>query len=107
MKNLFENQINLHTIKQLQIQVQENNRTQHFTVNQINTSHRANQLKTLLSKFGVNKRDIFITKKQNFNKITSTKNLMRQATGRMMDLEEFTLKFHIKYVAENKGTEIE
>ena len=107
MKILFEKQINLHTIQQLKNKIQKNQRTEHFIINKINTSHRANQLKTLLSKFGINKRDIFITKKQNFNKMTSSKNLMRQATGRMMDLDEYSLKFHIKYIIEDKGAEIE
>ena len=95
MRYIFKNQVHKRFIENLIKEANKTKQTSYFTIEEIETYQACENLKRLLVKFGIDKKIITSGSKENRKKMFSSKNIIKRATMRAVDLKEYYIKFQV------------
>ena len=94
---LSPHQIHERYLRSLKKQVNSRKRKMNFVIQGISDKSELERIKrVLITNLNIKQNDFSVSSKNNFKKVTSSRNMIRQATGRQMDLKEYSLSFIIQ-----------
>jgi len=95
MKYLLPHQINKRFIEKIISDFKEQNRNAFFQIDSINSFYEMNKIKSLLSKYGIEKKQISSSKYTDRKKTVSVKNIIKLNTGRIPNTDSYRININL------------
>jgi len=95
VKYLLPHQIKKKFIEKIISDFQEHNRNAFFQIDGIDSFYEMNQMKNLLSKYGIEKKQISSSKYTDRKKTVSVKNIIKLNTGRIPNTDSYRININL------------